>query len=310
MRIEQLKYLINIGKTKAMNVTSTNMHISPQALSAAIKSLETELDFRLVDRSPHGAELTVIGKKLADLSEEYILKLDELLSDKNAGNEKKLFFELYCLPYCEADNFMPKLVNDLTQKQDKFNISIAEKTEDEILSLLLNDKIEVALGYLYFIDDRPLLPVYSEFDYKVLYSFKYCYRTLESSHFAKYSSVSLKNIFEHPLVQLNYSECISFEEIMKNLAADLDCKCELTNFKRYSVFKEFLFTSNGGTIIPILSYKKNSDNEFIPKTIDIPIKEHLHRELIIIYKKNKSSFNDNTVKLINRLEKYLNYVLK
>ena len=43
MQIEQLEYLIEIGKHKSLNSASKALHMTPQALSMAIKRLENEL---------------------------------------------------------------------------------------------------------------------------------------------------------------------------------------------------------------------------------------------------------------------------
>ncbi len=62
MRSEQLEYLIEISKNKSMNATSQKLHISPQALSIAMKTLEKELNMLLLDRTKQGVELTENGK--------------------------------------------------------------------------------------------------------------------------------------------------------------------------------------------------------------------------------------------------------
>lgn len=45
MRLEQLEYLIAISKNRSLNSAAQKLHISQQALSASIKTLEEELGF-------------------------------------------------------------------------------------------------------------------------------------------------------------------------------------------------------------------------------------------------------------------------
>ncbi|MBQ3205000.1 MAG: LysR family transcriptional regulator, partial [Peptococcaceae bacterium] len=60
MRMEQLKYLVDIAETKSMSKTAERMFVSPQAVSQSIKQLETELDTELLVRTNMGVLLTKI----------------------------------------------------------------------------------------------------------------------------------------------------------------------------------------------------------------------------------------------------------
>lgn len=76
MRIEQLKYLIEISKCKSMSVASENLHLTPQALSISIKNLEEELGVQLLERTNKGASLTQKGWLLTKLTEEFLNKVN------------------------------------------------------------------------------------------------------------------------------------------------------------------------------------------------------------------------------------------
>ena len=69
MRMEQLKYLVDIAETKSMSKTAEHMFVSPQAISKAVKQLETELDVELLVRTSLGVMLTPVGKQIATLAE-------------------------------------------------------------------------------------------------------------------------------------------------------------------------------------------------------------------------------------------------
>ena len=68
MRTEQLQYLIEISKHKSMNIASQKLHISPQALSTAMKGLEKELNMQLLERTTMGVSLTEDGEKLKEIA--------------------------------------------------------------------------------------------------------------------------------------------------------------------------------------------------------------------------------------------------
>ena len=58
MRLEQLSYLIEITRLRSISRAAETLHISQPALSASVKSLETELGRTLFKRTNRGIFLT------------------------------------------------------------------------------------------------------------------------------------------------------------------------------------------------------------------------------------------------------------
>lgn len=63
MRLEQLNCLIEISRLRSISRAAETLHISQPALSAAMKSLETELGKPLFKRTNRGISLTGGGRK-------------------------------------------------------------------------------------------------------------------------------------------------------------------------------------------------------------------------------------------------------
>lgn len=64
MRLEQLSYLIEITRRHSISKAAETLHISQPALSASVKSLETELGIALFKRTNRGIFLTAEGEKI------------------------------------------------------------------------------------------------------------------------------------------------------------------------------------------------------------------------------------------------------
>lgn len=64
MRLEYLRYFVEVALSHSINKAAKNLYISQPALTAAIQSLEKELGFALLNRSPNGVVLTPNGKKI------------------------------------------------------------------------------------------------------------------------------------------------------------------------------------------------------------------------------------------------------
>ncbi len=78
MRTEHLQYLMAITDGKTINAVSEALHISPQGLSSAIASLESELNCPLLIRTKRGVYLTEEGKQLVALSKTFFTELTSL----------------------------------------------------------------------------------------------------------------------------------------------------------------------------------------------------------------------------------------
>lgn len=81
MNIDQLRYLMEIGRTGSMTKAAQQLFISPQGLIKAIASLEAELGCNLVVRSHHGTTLTSEGRRFMKFAEETVSRFDGIIDD-------------------------------------------------------------------------------------------------------------------------------------------------------------------------------------------------------------------------------------
>lgn len=64
MHIEQLKYIVEVTKTRSISIAAQNLHVSQSTISKAITNLEQELGINLFTRSRLGAIPTAEGKNI------------------------------------------------------------------------------------------------------------------------------------------------------------------------------------------------------------------------------------------------------
>ena len=95
MRMEQLKYLVDIAETKSMSKTAERMFVSPQAVSQSIKQLETELDTELLVRTNMGVLLTKIGEGVVERAKRMLAEEAQMnqmiLASKQQETEDSVF---------------------------------------------------------------------------------------------------------------------------------------------------------------------------------------------------------------------------
>ncbi|TEB12367.1 LysR family transcriptional regulator [Pelotomaculum propionicicum] len=64
MRLEQLEIFVEVSNSNSMSMAGEKLHISQQAISKSIKSLETELNTQLFKRTKSGIFLTSTGENI------------------------------------------------------------------------------------------------------------------------------------------------------------------------------------------------------------------------------------------------------
>ena len=101
MRMDQLEYLIEISKNRSLNAAAKKLHISQQALSISIKTLEDELGFEVLYRSYQGVTLTPKGAQLVKMTINYLDKAEELPSPAYCTLKR----QRYCLFLLHRQDF-------------------------------------------------------------------------------------------------------------------------------------------------------------------------------------------------------------
>lgn len=64
MRLDDLKYFVEVARCKSINQAAQNLYLTQPALTLALNSLEEELGCKLLSRSHHGTTLTTQGEQV------------------------------------------------------------------------------------------------------------------------------------------------------------------------------------------------------------------------------------------------------
>ena len=80
IKIEQLYYLTQIAKYHSVNKVAEKLYMSSASISTAIKQLEKECGYEIVERTYRGVKLTEKGKQVARIAEQIFSLYDEILA--------------------------------------------------------------------------------------------------------------------------------------------------------------------------------------------------------------------------------------
>lgn len=137
MRIEQLRYFIDVAQTQSITRSAGNLFISPQGLSQAITALEKEYGMTFFERSKNGLVLNDKGSALRELAlslceqyDEFEVAVAQLASaPAEKGRDK---FSLYLPPLVILGDALAPLMDDLEQVFPSVDFSVSEKNLDDI----------------------------------------------------------------------------------------------------------------------------------------------------------------------------------
>ena len=145
MNINQLKYFIELTRSRSFSKSAERMNVSQPALSIQIQRLEEEFEYKLIDRTKKPLALTPEG----ELFYEKALKIVQMVED--LGNlsleieeqvEGKLRVGIIptLSPY-----LIPMFIDELNRKFPRFFLDITELHTEDIIAKLTYNELDVGI---------------------------------------------------------------------------------------------------------------------------------------------------------------------
>lgn len=146
MRIDQLKYLIEISNSPSINIASEKLHISYQALSHSMKALEEELGITLLRRTNKGTSLTKEGYKLVALSKQFLLGIEDLQKKK----ETPCFHETvrFLVTAVSMEYLLSEFIYELQKKFPNLKLQYSISHFEKMYTMLKKGNNMFAFGFL------------------------------------------------------------------------------------------------------------------------------------------------------------------
>lgn len=148
MDLRKLAFLRAVANLKSFTLAAEQMHVSPPALTKGIKSLELELQTRLIERQRGGAVLTYAGQKVLLRAEKMLDEAEAIRRDVHAFREKQQpIIRIGCGPL--VNHFvLGKVMVMLDREHPDIGLSVTTgRREDLDLSLEYGD-IDILISEL------------------------------------------------------------------------------------------------------------------------------------------------------------------
>lgn len=148
--IKQLRYLVALQKHLHFGQAAKACFVTQAAFSLAIKELESLLSLALVDRNSHHIMLTEAGLKIAELSSQIMLELQDIIDVAKSYQEPLTSnIKMGIIPTI-APFLLPSILPNLRSKFPKLKIYLKEDQTKNIHQQLINGDLDLLLLALPF----------------------------------------------------------------------------------------------------------------------------------------------------------------
>ena len=194
MRLEQLHYLIALSKYPSLSAAAEKMHVSHQAMSAAIKALEIELDAQLIVRSFSGVTLTADGRYLVKIAQEFCQKLAHFLIASGPAAADLCGKLSIVSSQMALEGLLPKIIANFYTEHPQVQIQTTTLKPQEVVTHYENSQADLAFLALYRPEGYADFLVRPEITFVPCLNLKPCIEVVKTHPLAANRTVSLKQL--------------------------------------------------------------------------------------------------------------------
>ena len=145
MNFEQLSYVKKIYELESIVHASEAMHISQSAMSQSIANLESELGYKIFNRSRKGTLPTEVGKRLIPLIIDILEAQTSLLSEVEALHSNiKGSLKIATIPTL-FNKIVQKALSNFKKDYAHIDVEVFESDRQEIIKMIENNEIDIGL---------------------------------------------------------------------------------------------------------------------------------------------------------------------
>lgn len=162
MTLQQLKYLVTVAECKNITAAAEKLYISQPSLSAAIHSLEKEMNVTAFVRSNKGMTVTKEGEELLSFARNLLEQADIMKERFCTDSNRKPKFCVSCQHYSFAVNAFVDVVNEYDAAE--YNFTLRETQTGEIIDDVANGNSELGILYLSESNEEVLCKLFKKND--------------------------------------------------------------------------------------------------------------------------------------------------
>jgi LysR family carnitine catabolism transcriptional activator len=145
LTIRQLEIVVALGETLSFTAAATKLKVSQPSVSEALKRVEAQLGFRLIDRSTRNLSLTPEGRHVVASAREAVRSLKftfEVIANRRDGQRGRVVVAALPSIVC---TLLPPAIREFRDLFPGVEIDIRDALQDRALSLLDDGLVDMAL---------------------------------------------------------------------------------------------------------------------------------------------------------------------
>lgn len=285
MNAEQMKYLIEISQNSSMSAASEKLFMTSQALSIAIKKMEDELGFSLLNRSYKGVSLTEDGVWMVKLAEDFLHAIDERKKIHEIRNSTLRSGSLDILVNMLGigSSILSQLICILYQQEPNLHIRLNEISKEEVLFNILDGNNEYGFIFRTQVNHKYIDRLEDNLIFEPLFYGKSVVLASPKFDFTKFESTSLKKIVKYPVV--SYKSRAGFNSLHNLITNVLHLDFNETVENNYDIFKQKLLLGLAISITVYFDVEENPIN-YIEGLHIVPLREDIRIDFGMVKKEN------------------------
>src|SRR6516165_7540860 len=142
----QLRAFLLVAQQRSFARAAEALYITPSGLSVLIRELETQLGFRLFDRTTRHVGLTNYGSELLGIVRESVDKIESVAARLNrSAVETQRSFSIGAPPLIAA-NVLPDAIKEFRDHRPDLRIRIFDVGGEALTRLVEQGKLDMSIG--------------------------------------------------------------------------------------------------------------------------------------------------------------------
>lgn len=268
MTLQQLKYVIEVARSRSISKAAQNLFISQPSLSNALKELENEVGIVIFLRTNKGIILTPEGAEFLGYARQVVEQAALLENRYSTTQSSQQHFSVSAQHYAFAVSAFVRLLKDYDR--DEYEFTLRETKTYEIIEDVKNLHSEIGILYVNDFNQKVIHKFLREDNlvFHELFEAKPHVFISSQNPLAKQDFVTLADLIPYPYLSFEQGDYNSFyfsEEILSTISRPKNIRVS----DRATLFN-LLIGLNGYTISTgVISHKLNSkDIVSVPLHVD------------------------------------------
>jgi len=196
MQLENLKFILEVYKTKNITLAAKNMYTSQPHLSNGVKQIEEHIGVKIFTRSRHGTFPTDIGYKVIEQIQKIVSNIENLeyRYDKNSLKDLTASLSISTIPTLSM-SLLPRSISNFKKDYPKINFKIEEEHSWDIIDKVRNSTSDI--GFI-AISNHKIHEDNISYTYIMSTKIQACVST--RNPLAHKQSVNLNDIIQYPIL--------------------------------------------------------------------------------------------------------------